>query len=734
MAEVRKAPGIGAETVPDGAPLSAAPPEEAATLTAAPSEPAAAEGRPSVPGYEIHEELGRGGMGVVYKARQLSLNRFVALKMILAGPYAGADQLARFRLEAEAVARLQNPGIVQIHEIGSHAGHSYLALEYVSGGTLTRRCAGQPLPPAEATRLLEALARAVHYAHQRGIVHRDLKPSNVLLTEDGRPKITDFGLAKRLEAQPETTTSGPQTQSGAILGTPAYMAPEQAGGKRGAAGPSADVYALGAILYDLLTGQPPFRADNPVDVVLKVMTEEPLPPRRFQAGCPRDLETVCLKCLRKDPAGRYASAAELADDLVRFLAGEPTRARPPARGERVRRWAWRRRWWLAGCGTVVCLLLLLVVSLALNAAALLFVSTSEREGGGPASPTRVGKGPRPARGEGVPAKYRESISRGLDYLVRAQANDGHWEAVGGQYSVGITAMAGMTLLMEGSTPADGKYADSLGKAVNWLMDGSQPNGLLGDPKDPNGAGRYMIGHGLAMLFLATVYAQEEDSDRRTRLEKILTKAVEFTRIAQTKRGAWGYVTAAAGGEFDEGACTILQLQGLRAVRNAGVIVPKNLFDMNYFRKSTTPRGGVIYSLGDGGAGERPALTAAALACMLTADDYDSDLARKWLKFCQQNIPLDTPDVRIGHDEYAHYYYAQALYILGDKGYEKLFPGSKPTEQLTWSNYRATVFDSLLSRQSDDGGWNTGPLGPVYSTICWLTVLQLDDGALQIYRR
>jgi hypothetical protein len=382
MAEVRKDLAAEAETMsvgPQGPPVA---PGESATLAPAEGVPAAEE-CPNVPGFEIVEELGRGGMGVVYKARQLSLNRFVALKMILAGPYAGADQLARFRVEAESVARLQHPGIVQIHEIGSHAGHSYLALEYVPGGTLARRCGGQPLPPAEAARLVEVLARAVHYAHQRGIIHRDLKPGNVLLTEDGQPKIADFGLAKVLDAGPGSATPGPQTQSGAILGTPAYMAPEQAGGKRGSVGPLADVYALGAILYELLAGRPPFLADSPVDVILKVATEEPVPPRRAEPGCPRDLEAVCLKCLQKDPVRRYASAAALADDLVRFLKGEPTLARPATRGARFRRWAWRRRWWLAGCGTMTGLLLLLLVSLALNAAALFFVGTVHTEGGGP---------------------------------------------------------------------------------------------------------------------------------------------------------------------------------------------------------------------------------------------------------------------------------------------------------------------------------------------------------------
>jgi serine/threonine-protein kinase len=348
MAEVRKAVRAGAETTTP----AAAPPSVAPDL-------------PSLPGYEIVEELGRGGMGVVYKARQLSLNRFVALKMILAGPYADEDQLARFRAEAEAVARLQHPGIVQIHEIGSHAGHAYLALEYVPGGTLVRKCAGRPLPPTEAAGLVASLARAMHYAHRCGIVHRDLKPGNVLLAEDGQPKIADFGLAKRLDADAGSAAPGPQTQSGAILGTPAYMAPEQAGGKRGAVGPAADVYALGAILYDLLTGRPPFRADNAVDVIFKVITEQPIPPRRIEPACPRDLEVVCLKCLNKDPARRYESAAALVGDLTRFLAGEPIRARPATAGERFRLWAGRRLWWLGGAAAAG-LLLLLAGSLALK--------------------------------------------------------------------------------------------------------------------------------------------------------------------------------------------------------------------------------------------------------------------------------------------------------------------------------------------------------------------------------
>ena len=373
MPELRKDVEAGAETLPASGPAAPVPGRAAATLS--PAGPDMDATRPTVPGFEIIEELGRGGMGVVYKARQVSLNRFVALKMILAGPYAGAEQLARFRLEAEAVAALQHPNIVQIHEIGSHAGHAYLALEYVGGDTLARYCAGQPLPPMRAANLVETLARAVHYAHQHGIVHRDLKPSNVLLTETGKPKITDFGLAKKHDAaSPGRQPGEALTASGAILGTPAYMAPEQAGGLRGGIGPATDVYALGAILYELLTGRPPFQAANPMDVILKVMAEEPVPPSQLEATVPRDLESVCLKCLQKDPARRYKSAETLANDLRRFLNGEPTKARPATAGERFRRWAWQRRGWLTGGAAAAVLLLALAVSLAINALGLLFPS------------------------------------------------------------------------------------------------------------------------------------------------------------------------------------------------------------------------------------------------------------------------------------------------------------------------------------------------------------------------
>ncbi len=232
---------------------------------------------PAVPGYEVLEELGRGGMGVVYKARQRTLDRVVALKMILAGDFAGPEEVARLRKEAEALGRLQHPNIVQIFEVGEAAGRPFCALEYVEGGALDRKLAGAPQPPREAAALVETLARAVHAAHQRHVVHRDLKPANILLTADGVPKITDFGLAKRLDEEGRTA-------SGAVMGTPSYMAPEQARGRAGEVGPAADVYALGAILYELLTGRPPFRAETPLDTMLQVLTIDPPPPRQLQAG------------------------------------------------------------------------------------------------------------------------------------------------------------------------------------------------------------------------------------------------------------------------------------------------------------------------------------------------------------------------------------------------------------------------------------------------------------------
>jgi hypothetical protein len=292
---------------------------------------------PSISGYETLGELGHGGMGVVYRAKQISLNRIVALKMIRSGDLASSEDVARFRSEAEAVARLKHPNIVHIYEVGDHDGRPYFSLEYVEGGALDQRIKGRPQPPRLAAELVETLSRAVHAAHQCGIVHRDLKPSNVLLTPDGVPKITDFGLAKRLD-------DAGQTQTGAVMGTPSYMAPEQAAGRSREIGPATDIYALGAILYELVTGRPPFLADSHEATRQLVISDEPLPPRRLQPSLPRNLEIICMKCLQKEPAKRYSSALALAEDLARFLAGKPILARPATVPEYFLRWCRRNPW------------------------------------------------------------------------------------------------------------------------------------------------------------------------------------------------------------------------------------------------------------------------------------------------------------------------------------------------------------------------------------------------------
>jgi formylglycine-generating enzyme required for sulfatase activity len=301
----------------------------------------------SVPGYEIECVLGRGGMGVVYKARHLALKRTVALKMVLAGGHAGPRELARFRTEAEAAARLQHPNIVQIHEVGEAGGHPYCALEFVEGGNLAGKIAREPMSVRETAGLVETLARAMQLAHSRNVVHRDLKPANVLLTADGTPKITDFGLARQLDAD-----SG-ETRAGDVMGTPSYMAPEQASGRTHEAGPAADVYALGAILYDCLTGRPPFKGKTTVETLEQVRTQEPASPSRVRSGVPQDLETICLKCLRKEPEKRYASAGELADDLARYRRGEPVLARPAGRAERIIKWVKRNPVWTGAAAAVV---------------------------------------------------------------------------------------------------------------------------------------------------------------------------------------------------------------------------------------------------------------------------------------------------------------------------------------------------------------------------------------------
>jgi serine/threonine-protein kinase len=291
---------------------------------------------PRIPGYEVQSVLGRGGMGVVYKARHLRLNRAVALKMLLAGTYAGPPEVTRFLQEAEAAAGLRHPNIVQVYDLGDLAGVPYFTMELLEGGSLAQKLAGIPQPARQAAALLETVARAVQVAHQEGIIHRDLKPANILLSADGTPKITDFGLARRSEAGPALTLYGSR------VGTPSYMAPEQATGRAGAIGPPADIYALGAVLYEMLTGRPPFRAETAAETERQVIAEEPVPPARLNARVPRDLETICLKCLHKDPPRRYATAAALAEDLRRFQRGASIAARPAGLPERLGKWVRRR--------------------------------------------------------------------------------------------------------------------------------------------------------------------------------------------------------------------------------------------------------------------------------------------------------------------------------------------------------------------------------------------------------
>jgi hypothetical protein len=310
-------------------------------------------------------ELGRGGTGIVYKARQVALPRIVALKMVLNGAHAGPKDLARFRAEAAVIARLQHPNIVQVYDVGEAAGRPYLTLEFVAGGSLAQHLHGMPQPVRSTAQLVETVARAVHAAHANGVVHRDLKPANILLQNadctlqnekpgqpavlkseisnlhSAMPKIADFGLAKCVAGDGEAPGLGGPTVTGEFLGTPQYMAPEQAATPRQPVTPAADVYALGAILYELLTGRPPFVGEIPLDTLLQVLHNEPVSVTSLRPNVPRDLETICLKCLQKEPRKRYASALELAEDLQRFLRDEPIRARPVPAVEKLRRWVRR---------------------------------------------------------------------------------------------------------------------------------------------------------------------------------------------------------------------------------------------------------------------------------------------------------------------------------------------------------------------------------------------------------
>jgi WD40 repeat protein/serine/threonine protein kinase len=341
---------------------------------------------PAIPGYELIEELGRGGMGVVYKARQIALDRFVAVKMLLSGPAFTAEHLVRFRTEAEALARLQHPNIVQVYDVGKFEGRPYFSMEYVAGPNLAHKLAGVPQPARSSAQLVEVVARAVDAVHRCGVLHRDLKPANILLRprtdaaksdegpcrsssflSDFEPKVSDFGLAKLVRDQPGNRAV---TEPGQALGTPSYMAPEQAWGRIDSLGPATDVYALGAILYEVLSGRPPFEGETPADTILQLLFDDPVPPTRLRRKLPPDLETICLKCLEKEPRKRYASAEALAEDLRRFQAGEPIKARPISTAERAFRWCSRNPMTAALLAVVVALGLALIAIVCLYIARL----------------------------------------------------------------------------------------------------------------------------------------------------------------------------------------------------------------------------------------------------------------------------------------------------------------------------------------------------------------------------
>jgi hypothetical protein len=370
----------------------------------------------------------------------------------------------------------------------------------------------------------------------------------------------------------------------------------------------------------------------------------------------------------------------------------------------------------------------------------------------------------------IPEKYRDTIRRGLDWIAKNQHKDGHWAANGDHHPVAMTGLAGLALLMEGSTTRDGRYATNIRKAADWLMDRSQKgnrNGLIGNPDHPSEQGRYMYGHGFAMLFLASLYGEEDDRERRERLKDILTRAAEYTGNAQSqhdeggrKFGGWFYTSAKDGHNSDEGSVTVTQMQGLRACRDAGIPVNKDIVKrgVEYLRKSTTQRGGVVYSYGRGAGGapvggERPALTAAAIACVFSAGEYSAlagknvkemtadekekvDLIKKWFKYCETAVPIGV-GFQGGHDEYTQFYYAPSIYFLGEDGWAKMFPDSPADKRLTWSKYKEAMFERLTKSQAADGSWPAAggwSVGPVFSTAVACCMMQLDNNTLPVFQK
>ena len=356
--------------------------------------------------------------------------------------------------------------------------------------------------------------------------------------------------------------------------------------------------------------------------------------------------------------------------------------------------------------------------------------------------------------EKLDKRVEEAVEKGLEWLKKTQAPNGHWEAAGGNYPTSMTAMAGMCFLMEGSTLKEGKYTNQLQNTVDWFLapGRQQATGLIADLNNQREAQRYMYGQGFGTLFLASVYGEAEDKERQEKLEKCLKKAVEFIAKAQTNKkhqkpegkevdvGGWGYVTATDSNSFDEGSVTITQLQALRAARNALIPVPKETINkaLAYLEACTTPQGGIIYSFSQArgvarNGSERLPLTAAAVACSFSGGQYKGELPKKWIKFCKEKIPVGK--ARASHDEYQNYYYSQAVYVLGDDRYGEMFPKEEKKDWLTWSKYKEDLFPYLLDQQDKTtGAWAGGSIGPVYGTAVALTILQLDKGILPIYQR
>lgn len=737
------------------------------------------------PRYRVVGLLGTGGMGAVYLAEHRRMQRVVALKVISPRLVASPSAVERFQREVKAAARLNHPNIVTAHDADQAGDLHFFVMEYVRGTDLNVLLdARGRLPVAEACEYARQAALGLQHAHENGMTHRDIKPHNLMVVPGPAPqvKILDFGLASlvseaALPVGPDAADpTGELTGAGAVMGTPDYMAPEQGRDAR-SADIRSDVYSLGCTLYTLLTGEVPFPGGTPLEKVQAHAERTPRPASELRPDLPPGLARVLDRMMARDPAQRYQTPAEAAAALAPFAAPVKRSRRRPALVTAA----------LALAATIV----LGVVYVKTDAGTLTIESKADDvqvvvsrngqelevldlksgttvrrlpsgnyevrpkgadvtvEGGGfkmtrggqvvvevkhvPAQ-APVAAGPKPRRklsptDEIAPA-HRQAIDKGLAYLVRAQHKDGSWEGTGGTYRVPMTALAGMALLMEGSTPDSGAYAEPLRKAVEWLLARAQPTGLLADPADKSEMSRYTFGHGYSMLFLASVYGLEPDGDRKERLEKVLKKAVEFSGSITTPRGGWGYVAAKDGGNFDESATTIVQLQGLRAARKAGLTVPRELLDADFMRKSTGPDGGVVYSLSDAPGAGRPALTAAALS----VGEFDSTLAKRWLAFCQKTLPLSERRRVVGFDTFTQYYYAQGIYLLGEAGYGKLFPTSREADRLTWSRYRKLMFDALASEQAKDGSWLEPNVGPVYGTACTLAVLQLDAAAVPIYRR